>query len=173
MSVLYDLEWRLADDTPVGSVDGVTTVDYHDLSGLSACTTYEWRIRSDDAGTKSDWSDWSTFQTALVLPAVVVVAAFPVPVIATGTIVEVPEIAGAVAFPVPSIASGASVAVPEIGVVVEFPSPNIAVAPVIDVPVIAVTVDFPCPCYIGPRLEGVDRPRITSDSPRYRVSHAA
>jgi hypothetical protein len=25
MSVLYDLEWRLADDTPVGSVDVVTT----------------------------------------------------------------------------------------------------------------------------------------------------
>ncbi len=79
MSVLYDVEWRLAStDVVIGSVSGLTTVDYYYLSGLSSCTSYEWRIRADDFGTKSDWSDWTAFQTALVTTAVnVVVVAHP------------------------------------------------------------------------------------------------
>jgi hypothetical protein len=266
MSVLYDLEWRLAStDAVVGSVSGVTTVDYYDLSGLSSCTSYEWRVRADDAGTKSDWSAWTTaFQTALVVPAIAVVADFyapcvngrfrtadedgltadstaltadracsplvnvgltpiaitaafpspsvstgasvsvpaiavvvemdsptittgasveapafdgvvdfPVPSVATGASVEVPEIAVVVAFPVPPIPFAAFVRPPEIAVVVEFPPPSIATAAVIEIPAMAVVVNFPSIPYVGKLLEGVDRPRIVSDSPRYRVSHAA
>lgn len=173
MSVLYDLEWRLADDTPVGSVSGVTTVDYYDISGLTACTTYEWRVRADDAGEKSDWSAWSSFQTALVTTAVDIAVAAPLPVINTGASVSVPATDIALAAPLPSIWTGSAVSVPATDILLLAPLPVIATGVVLTVPSVNILLAAPNIPFVGQRPDGVDRPRVVSATPQHRVSHPA
>lgn len=36
---------------------------YYDLTDLDSDTSYDWRVRVDDDGTKGDWSAWQTFST--------------------------------------------------------------------------------------------------------------
>ena len=173
MSVLYDLEWQLSNGTPVGSVNGVTTVDYLSLSGLSACTTYRWRIRTDDAGTKSDWSDWTSFQTELVVPVVAGVVDVLTLTLITGKSVLLSECGVSVACFAPDIRSGVSVAVPAIAVFTDFYTPFVATGCVVVSPLLDVYAGFLVPCYVGQMPDGVDRPRIVSNTPRFRVSHAS
>ena len=61
----HDLEWR-----PVGGaatlVQDIPGLSYS-LSGLSANTDYEFRVRAKNGSTLSDWSTWSAFSTSAIV----------------------------------------------------------------------------------------------------------
>ncbi|MEO6131720.1 MAG: fibronectin type III domain-containing protein, partial [Saprospiraceae bacterium] len=60
----YDLQWRYPGGTWYDVPGGPFTQSWHTISGLTPCTAYEWRVRSNCyGGTSSAWSYIAYFTT--------------------------------------------------------------------------------------------------------------
>ena len=59
----YDLQWKLSTSGTWTTVSGLTTTSYT-LSGLTACSIYQFQVRGNCTGSSSPYSSASSFTTA-------------------------------------------------------------------------------------------------------------